>query len=59
MQGIRRTLGHKKRQKEPATAEILRGALKNLENSLIEVRDRALLLLGFAGAFRRSDLAAL
>ena len=59
MQGIRRTLGHKKRQKEPATAEILRGALKNLEDTLIEVRDRALLLLGFAGAFRRSELAAL
>jgi integrase len=59
MQGIRRTLGHKKHQKEPATAEILRGALKNLGDSLIEVRDRALLLLGFAGAFRRSELAAL
>jgi len=30
MQGIRRTLGHGKRQKEPATAEILRAALKDL-----------------------------
>lgn len=59
MQGIRRILGHKRRQKEPATAEILRGALKSLEDSLIDVRDRALLLLGFAGAFRRSELAAL
>lgn len=59
MQGIRRTLGHKKHQKEPATAEILRSALKGLEDTLIEVRDRALLLLGFAGAFRRSELAGL
>jgi len=59
MQGIRRTLGQRKRQKEPATAEILRSALKGLGDSLIEVRDRALLLLGFAGAFRRSELAAL
>lgn len=59
MQGIRRTLGHGKRQKEPATAEILRAALKDLGDSLIEIRDRALLLLGFAGAFRRSELAGL
>jgi len=59
MQGIRRTLGQRKRQKEPATADILRSALKDLGDSLIEVRDRALLLLGFAGAFRRSELAGL
>lgn len=59
MQGIRRTLGHGKRQKEPATAQIIRSALKGLGDSLIEVRDRALLLMGFAGAFRRSELAGL
>jgi integrase len=59
MQGIRRSLGHGKRQKEPATAQIIRSALKDLGDSLIEVRDRALLLLGFAGAFRRSELAGL
>ena len=59
MQGIRRTLGHGKRQKEPATADILRSALRDLGDSLIEVRDRALLLLGFAGAFRRSELTGL
>ena len=30
-----------------------------LDNRLIGIRDRAMLLLGFAGAMRRSELAAL
>ncbi len=48
MRGIRRTHGVAPNQKAPA-----------LPNNLIGARDRALLLLGFAGAFRRSELVSL
>ena len=59
MKGIRRTLGTAQPGKEPLlTAEIL-GMLDSLEEGLIGIRDRALLLLGFAGGFRRSELAEL
>ena len=33
--------------------------LAHVPDSLIGIRDRALLLIGFAGAFRRSELVAL
>lgn len=59
MQGIRRTLGHGKRQKDPATADVIKSSLANIGEDLIDLRDRALILLGFAGAFRRSELAVL
>jgi integrase len=59
MGGIRRNLGHEKHQKDPATADIIRKALSGLGDSLIETRNRSLILLGFAGAFRRSELAGL
>jgi site-specific recombinase XerD len=57
--GIRRTLGSASRQKEPATAEVLAAMLSHCPATLIGQRDRALLALGFAGAFRRSELVAL
>ncbi len=50
------------RQKEALTLDLLRATLLTLQrerNALKATRDRALLLLGFAGAFRRSELAAL
>jgi site-specific recombinase XerD len=59
MKGIRRTLGTAQPGKSPLlTADIL-GMLDCLDGDLQGVRDRALLLVGFAGGFRRSELAAL
>jgi integrase len=59
MRGIRRTVGAKKEQKAPATAKRLRAMLDHCPDTLRGRRDRALLALGFAGAFRRSELVAL
>jgi integrase len=60
--GIANTRGSAVRQKEALTLDLLRAVLLTLQrdrNALKATRDRALLLLGFAGAFRRSELAAL
>ena len=57
--GIRRTCGHPQRRVAALTSEYLIAIVSSLGNSKKEVRDRALLLLGFAGAFRRSELTAL
>lgn len=59
MQGIRRTLGTKQRQVKPLTKDDLLGALEAIEKVHIPVRtarDRAMLLVGFASAMRRSEL---
>jgi site-specific recombinase XerD len=59
-QGIRRTFGPAPDQKNAAiTAEVRAMVEKLSPTSLIGVRDRALLLVGFAGAFRRSELVSL
>jgi site-specific recombinase XerD len=57
--GIRRTLGTAQRGKAPLFGAPLLAALDSLPKGLAGARDRAILLLGFAGAFRRSELAAL
>lgn len=57
--GIRRTLGTAPEQKAPITPVELRLMVETLDESLASIRNRALLLIGFAGAFRRSELAAL
>lgn len=58
--GVRRTLGvAARRQKAPVVAGDLRRMVDALPASLTGLRDRALLLVGFAGAFRRSELVAL
>jgi site-specific recombinase XerD len=59
VRGIRRTLGTARSKKAPATAERLLAMAANTGAGLKGLRDRALLLLGFAGAFRRSELVAL
>jgi site-specific recombinase XerD len=58
MSGIRRTHGTAPRQAQPLSVAQLRAMLPD-GHSRAELRDRALLLLGFAGAFRRSELVAL
>lgn len=60
MRGIRRAVGAAPRQKLPATAERIISILAHVPaDTLAGKRDRAILLLGFAGAFRRSELVAL
>ena len=61
VQGIRRKLGvAPRRQKAPATVERIAAMLAHADASTLKgKRDRALLLLGFAMAARRSELVAL
>ena len=58
--GIRRSVGTAINRKAPATAEIVRAIIgREMPSDLRGLRDRALLLLGFAGALLRSELVAL
>ena len=59
LRGIRRTLGSSAHQKAPATAEVIAAMISHCPRTLTGIRDRALLAFGFAGAFRRSEIAAL
>ena len=57
--GIRRAIGAAPVRKSPATADVVTQMLRHCPDTLTGLRDRALLSLGFAGAFRRSELVAL
>jgi integrase len=59
--GICRSHASAPAKKDAATTELLRGALRVLERQpgLRPLRDRALLLVGFTAALRRSELVAL
>jgi integrase len=59
MKGIRRSLGTAPAQKAPALTADIRAMLDSTDAGIIGARDRALVLLGFAGAFRRSELVSL
>src|ERR1035437_571222 len=59
MKGIRRTMGTAPAQKAPALTDDIRAMVDATEAGTIGLRDRALILLGFAGAFRRSELVGL
>jgi integrase len=59
LQGIRRQMGAAQRRVTPLTPEQLRAIVEAFPAGLLGVRDRALLVIGFAGAFRRSELVAL
>src|SRR5438128_2341846 len=52
--GIRRAIGTAQAAKAPAVLADLKRMLAKLPNTRVGLRDRALLLFGFAGAFRRS-----
>ncbi len=59
-EGIRRTHGAAQRCVVPLTGDAIRAVVAALPPKAPKgVRDRALVLLGFAGAFRRSELVAL
>lgn len=59
LRGIKSVHGSSQKQKAPVLTDDLRVMLRNLPDNLLGTRDRALLLIGFAGAFRRSELVAL
>ncbi|WP_022826399.1 tyrosine-type recombinase/integrase [Hymenobacter norwichensis] len=60
MEGITRTLGKRQVQAQAFTVEELKQAIRRIDlDTSAGIRDRALLLLGFAGAFRRSELVDL
>lgn len=55
-----RRLGTAPHQKAAATSEVVRALVSSICTAdLIDLRDRALILCGFAGAFRRSELVGL
>ncbi len=57
--GLQKTYGTVQHAKKAATLENIRQMLQQIPESRLGIRDRALLLIGFAGAFRRSELAGL
>jgi integrase len=60
--GIRRVHGTAQEQKAPVLIDDVRrmvSAIQAGSNELLATRDRALVLVGFAGAFRRSELVGL
>jgi site-specific recombinase XerD len=59
MAGIARQHGRRVQPKAPALAEHVIAMAQTTPHTLRGWRDRALLLLGFAGAFRRSELVAI
>jgi len=59
MAGIRRTKGTAQAGKTPVLVDDLKRMLAGLPANLLGARDRVLLLIGFCGAFRRSELVAL
>jgi integrase len=59
LRGIKRRHGIAQFQAKPLLKEDLFLALDTMGNGMRDIRDRALLLLGFAGGFRRSELVGL
>ena len=57
--GIRRTLGVAPEVKSPLTASAIREVARACPDTLIGRRDRVLAVVGYAGGFRRSELAAI
>lgn len=59
LSGIKREIGTRQTPKTAATADLIGEMLAKCPGTLTGKRDRALIALGFAGAFRRSELVAL
>jgi integrase len=56
LRGIKRTRGCAQREVKPLLRDDLLLVLDAMGDSIKDIRDRALLLIGFAGALRRSEL---
>lgn len=59
MRGVRRVKGVAAEAKAPLTAELIGKVVRKLPDTLAGKRDRALIVLGFAAALRRSELVSL
>ena len=59
LRGLRREQGTAQKQVAPILTEPLRKMIEATPDTPLGHRDRAMLLIGFAGAFRRSEVAAL
>ena len=59
LKGARRTLGVAQKCKDPLLLNDICRLLEACPKNLLGLRDRALILIGFAGAFRRSELCAM
>lgn len=60
VKGIKRRLGTRPQKKAPLTADLVVKALRKIPaDTLIGLRDRAIICLGFASALRRSELVGL
>ncbi|MEI9426853.1 site-specific integrase [Mesorhizobium sp. Cs1299R1N3] len=59
IKGIKRSLGTVQAEAKPLLREDLFAVLDRTSDDIKSIRDRALLLIGFAGGFRRSELVGL
>lgn len=59
LSGLRREIGVAPFRKRPVLVDDLKAILRQIPDSVLGRRDRTLLLLGFTGAFRRSELVGL
>jgi integrase len=59
LKGIRRSIGTAQEGKAPLLTSDIRRIVACCPETLLGLRDRALVLVGFAGAFRGSELAAI
>jgi len=59
IKGIKNKLGTRAVKKAPLTDALVAKTIKRMPNTLIGSRDKALVLLGFAAALRRSELVGL
>lgn len=59
LQSLRRSNTAKEEQKDPLLLKDIRGMVENLPDTIAGARDRAILLIGFASAMRRSEITSL
>ena len=57
LHGIKRTLGSRQKAKKPILINDLKLIIKAIDED--KIRDKALILIGFAGGFRRSELVSI
>ena len=59
LSGIKRTRRDVRAKRKPITIPILKKIIDNMGNNAIDVRNRALILLGWFGALRRSEIVGI
>jgi integrase len=59
MKGVRRIVGTAQLGKDPLLTADIRKIVEHCPNNLLGLRDRALVLVGYSGAFRRSEISGI